>query len=155
MYIHLTDTHIKALNQQEKNQFFSELSDLKPKAVCISGDISTGSHLEQHLEEFYDNLKCPIYFVLGNHDYYGKHFGWFKTDHRKLHYLEHSKHPEFIEDFALVGTDGWYDSVWHVPAFPLVYFLDWLFIKDLKKYVTSVDLVRFFSECFSREDSGS
>lgn len=146
MILHLTDTHLNTLNSVELNQFLEELNSLSLEALFITGDISNGKNLEAHLALIYEHLRIPIYFVLGNHDYYGKSFGYFHSDHRKIKYLEESEYPELFDNFALVGTDGWYDSYWQVPVIPLVYLLDWLSIKNIRKHYRTTDLVKFFRE---------
>jgi predicted phosphodiesterase len=39
-------------------------------AVC-TGDLSSAPRLREHLHQLREALRCPVYFVLGNHDYYG------------------------------------------------------------------------------------
>jgi len=81
---------------------------------------------------------CPIYFVLGNHDY---HFSDIKKLHNKIHNLC-QRYPNLIwisetgpiklsKKVAIIGVDGWYDADSGNPDF-LKFTPDWLLIKDFR-----------------------
>src|SRR5689334_11638471 len=66
----VTDIHLNFLRKEEIRDFCSDILKSKPEALLITGDISETPHLEKHLNLLAENLQIPIYFVLGNHDFY-------------------------------------------------------------------------------------
>ena len=49
------------------------VADCPSDVVLVGGDISTAASLEAHLRQLEAAVQRPIYFVLGNHDFYGGH----------------------------------------------------------------------------------
>jgi hypothetical protein len=86
--------------------------------VVVTGDISNGKHLSTHLRELADACKPrPVYFVCGNHDYFGSSFERVRQDLgiicAKLSNLHHLGHGEIIplgDHEALIGHGGWADG---------------------------------------------
>jgi predicted MPP superfamily phosphohydrolase len=66
----LTDIHLNFLEVDERKKFYIQVADTQCEAVLITGDIAEAPCLAEILNEMADQLKRPIYFVLGNHDYY-------------------------------------------------------------------------------------
>ena len=50
--------------------FYRELIETDSDGVVISGDIAEATSVEPILKEMASTIQKPIYFVLGNHDYY-------------------------------------------------------------------------------------
>lgn len=67
----LTDIHLNFMPLQARKDFYKEIKRKRPDFVLITGDISEAGPMCTHLQEMRDTVKKPIYFVLGNHDYYG------------------------------------------------------------------------------------
>ena len=65
----LTDIHLNFLNEERRIQFYQNIKD-HGEAIVISGDIAEAGSLTAILEEMAHHINKPIYFVLGNHDYY-------------------------------------------------------------------------------------
>ncbi len=66
----ITDIHLNFLMLEDRLFFYSSISKESPDAVIISGDIAESPNVEKYLTEMGEALKIPIYFVLGNHDFY-------------------------------------------------------------------------------------
>ena len=66
----LTDIHLNFLLTQQTLSFLRFVRSAEPDAVLISGDIAEAHNLCHYLELIDDELAVPVYFVLGNHDYY-------------------------------------------------------------------------------------
>jgi predicted MPP superfamily phosphohydrolase len=66
----LTDIHLSFLEDQQLDRLLKRLSAKNSDAVIISGDIGEADNLHHYLGALSAALKPPIYFVLGNHDYY-------------------------------------------------------------------------------------
>ncbi len=113
----LTDVHFEFLEEGDLRNFLQELRRYKCNGYMISGDISIARYLEEHLEEIEKYLKSPIYFVLGNHDFYGSSLD--KVSQKVSRQTSHSKHLFWLNqegiiplnhDTALIGHDSWSDG---------------------------------------------
>jgi len=67
----LTDIHLEFAAAEDVGAFYNGLADAAPDAVLVGGDTGTASSVRRHLLSLEKRLRCPIYFVLGNHDFYG------------------------------------------------------------------------------------
>lgn len=99
-------------------RFCDSINALNCDAVLITGDISEAPTVKAHLELLEELIpSIPIYFVLGNHDYYGGSFselreslnGWSGKTGR-LKWLNKAGVVGLTEKTALIGHDGWYDG---------------------------------------------
>lgn len=112
-----TDIHLDHAFELQREEFFQSIRDSEADALVISGDISNANMLKRHLDMLAAGVDLPIYFVLGNHDFYG---GWISEirdvarnrsrDRQNLHYLTSMMYVSLSDDVALVGHDGWYDA---------------------------------------------
>ena len=82
-------------------------------AIC-TGDLSSAPRLREHLHQLREAFRCPVYFVLGNHDYYGGGFASVRESlHRpqaRLTWLRTAPPVELVPGVVLTGHDGWYDG---------------------------------------------
>ena len=83
----------------------------------VTGDIAESNILCSTLRELAELTVRPIYFVLGNHDFYrGSVFstrrmvGYLVSDNKGLVYLNQAGVVELTPHTALVGHDGWADG---------------------------------------------
>ena len=103
---------------EARGHFLDKLAGIRYDAALITGDISTSRHLTRHLAEI--SRACgprPVYFILGNHDYFDGSFA--AVDRaveelcsrcRNLIALGHGEIIGLNHNTALVGTRGWYDG---------------------------------------------
>ena len=66
----LTDIHLNFLDDEARQKFYDKITNTHCDVVLISGDIAEASCVVDLLTEMAAHIKKPIYFVLGNHDYY-------------------------------------------------------------------------------------
>ncbi len=66
----ITDVHLNFLEKDERVDFYHTLIATDSNGVVISGDIADATSIELILKEMASTIQKPIYFVLGNHDYY-------------------------------------------------------------------------------------
>src|SRR5579872_847526 len=66
----LTDLHLNFLKLRQTEEFLARVNAERPDAVLIGGDIAEAPSVAGCLETIAARLTCPIYFVLGNHDFY-------------------------------------------------------------------------------------
>lgn len=63
-----TDIHLDHCDEARIAAFVEQLRGAQ--ALALTGDLSEAPQLRGHLEQLATALTCPIYFILGNHDYY-------------------------------------------------------------------------------------
>jgi len=114
----LTDLHLERVDEKRRLAFYDTLKKSGGDAIVITGDISNAQLLPTHLLEL--GRSCsprPVYFVLGNHDFYGSCFADVDRDVARVcagqSNLRHLGHGETIPlggDAALIGHRGWADG---------------------------------------------
>jgi predicted phosphohydrolase len=112
-----TDLHLDAADKSQHHNFFDGFKSDNFDAILISGDISNGANSLLHLKHLGNLIQKPIYFVLGNHDYYYGSIYKIRTlaseinrDYPLIHYLTSTKVLPLASRTALVGHDGWADG---------------------------------------------
>ncbi len=68
----LTDIHLNFLYEDKRKQYYEKIM-LNCDAIVISGDIAEAKSITSILKEMAHHIKKPIYYVLGNHDFYHGH----------------------------------------------------------------------------------
>lgn len=138
-FLWLTDIHLNFLSPHDVMNFASKLRSYNADGILISGDISTGPRLIDDLSVLASNVRCPIYFVLGNHDFYRTSFTEAEhavknlcSNESSITYLSSVEYITLSQDVALVGQDGWYDTRWCEPLSSLVFLYDFFLIKDFR-----------------------
>jgi predicted phosphohydrolase len=113
----LTDIHLNFLGARQIEQFVERLNAAAVDAFVISGDIGESASLVDYLQRLAADTGKPIYFVLGNHDYYFSSIERVRAaverliaDVPVLHYLTQESVIELSPDTALVGHDAWSDG---------------------------------------------
>ena len=113
----LTDLHLDFLSPDEARSFLDRVRAQQVDAVVISGDMSEARDLDHDLRSIAKRLELPIYFVLGNHDFY---YGSIREVRKlaqaacaetpNLHYLTTGGVVELSPRLGMVGHDGWADG---------------------------------------------
>jgi len=113
----LTDTHLNFLKTVDKQQFYQTLEKADADAVLITGDIAEAPSVCETLTELSQAINKPIYFVLGNHDYYfgsvdvvRKNIISLCEKNKKLVWLGKPEVVHLNKDTILIGQDGWADG---------------------------------------------
>ncbi len=114
----LTDIHLNFLTDTQANQFLASVAEVRPDAVLLGGDIAESHDVCDYLQRMHKTIAAPIYFVLGNHDFYHGSIDLVRrsvTDFCRechgLHYLNSQDAAvELAAGVGLVGHDGWGDG---------------------------------------------
>ena len=111
-----SDIHMGFLDGKAEATFLRKLEKCPANVVLIAGDIAESSTIKMYLSRL-SNLPKTIYFVLGNHDYYGGSIVETRnavhslmTTTPNLHWMNMSGVVKLTDDVALVGHDGWADG---------------------------------------------
>lgn len=116
-FLWFTDTHLNRVSPIKKLLFIKHIIKENPQGIFLTGDISCGAFLYYDLYLLATFIKCPIYFVLGNHDYWYSNFKSIEKDVTKLCkkfknliWLSKSDPILLNKDVAIIGDEGWYDG---------------------------------------------
>lgn len=134
----LTDIHLNFLSPVKLEQFHGLVRGSGADSVLISGDIGEAPRLIWYLQQLENRWGCPIYFVLGNHDFY---HGSFDDIHKAvkehvsespyLHWMTAGEIVELAPDVGLIGHDTWADGRCGDFMVSPVMMNDYLIIQDL------------------------
>lgn len=113
----LTDIHLNFLRPPVLDAFLSILAAAVTDAFVISGDIGEADDVTEYLAAIAGKVRCPVYFVLGNHDFYKGSITGVQEKVRaicattpNLHYLPDSGVVPLTDGACLLGHDGWGDG---------------------------------------------
>jgi predicted phosphohydrolase len=113
----MTDVHLNFLEAVDVDQFLTSVAGTESDGVLLSGDIGEAPDVVPLLKAFADRLDRPIYFVLGNHDFYRGSIAGVREKVKllcaacpNLCWLSNLGVVAMTEQTALVGHDGWGDG---------------------------------------------
>lgn len=115
----LTDIHLNFLKDERSKiaELCAEVLKPAPAAVLISGDIGEAPIVERYLRALQEGIRKPLYFVLGNHDFYMGGIAAVRDRMKTL--TEKTNHLRWLPALgvvpltpatALVGHDSWADG---------------------------------------------
>jgi len=112
-----TDTHFDSAHSYAVAGFFAELRLEHADALLISGDIANAYWLRDTLVNIDADFDGPTYFVLGNHDAYGKSIAIARSianetaqSSKTLYWLDGNDPISLTPTVGLVGVGGWADG---------------------------------------------
>jgi predicted MPP superfamily phosphohydrolase len=114
----LTDLHLEFVFSPAKiTALCDSIKASAPDCVLIGGDTGIARSVRQYLLTLEEQLRLPIYFVLGNHDFYNgsiKQVREISAELSKtskwLRWLPIEGVVELTANTALIGHDGWADG---------------------------------------------
>jgi 3',5'-cyclic-AMP phosphodiesterase len=134
-----SDLHLNAVDEEQRDAFFSALARAPGLSIVISGDIGDGKAFYRHVLEIQEKTNKRLFFVLGNHDYYGYSIDIIRSlartihkENENVHYLGNKSIIPLSEEVALIGHDGWADAFDGSFKQSNVVLRDWTHIQDFK-----------------------
>lgn len=113
----LTDIHLNFLELEGRNSFYEKILQSECEAVLITGDIAEAPSVIDILNEMETYINKPIYFVLGNHDYYRgsiqdvrEGITKLSQSNPQLSWLGSTGIQVLNKHTILLGQDGWADG---------------------------------------------
>ena len=137
----VTDIHLNFLPPEQRCDFYKALLGESPDAVLVTGDIGESPTFDQLLIEMARAIERPVYFVLGNHDFYRGSIAEVRTraaclgqQEPLLTYVTAARIVPLTEQTALVGHDSWADARLGDFDRSEVLLNDYLLIEELRKW---------------------
>jgi Icc protein len=116
-YVWLTDVHLNFPGNEPTGKFLDRIAALGTDGVLLGGDISEWPDGPNYLRMMAEQLVQPIYFVLGNHDYYfcsidtvRRYMERLCDEAPRLVWLPRAEPIELAPGVGLIGHDGWADG---------------------------------------------
>jgi 3',5'-cyclic-AMP phosphodiesterase len=113
----LTDIHLNFVKPPAIETFCQEIVEQRADALLISGDIGEAPDVAHYLSMLESRLRMPIYFVLGNHDFYRGSITGVREAIKaltarstSLHWLPQTGMVQLAPGVVLMGHDGWCDG---------------------------------------------
>lgn len=113
----VTDIHLNFLESADRKRFYQDIVATKSNTVLVSGDIAEAWAISEILEEMAQHIAKPIYFVLGNHDYYQSNvanvrqkFTQLSQENPSVNWLPETGLVQLSKDTLLLGEDCWADG---------------------------------------------
>jgi len=131
MYGWASDVHLDFLRGDSRQlvAFAESLVANDPTGIFLTGDVSNSKELVFHLSAIERVVQRPVYFVLGNHDFYSNSIEEVRKQVNEVSnvssYLKHVMTIPYVAltpQTALVGADGWYDAYngdWRLSSFEM------------------------------------
>lgn len=136
-----TDIHLNFLLSQEYASFLRLVEQTDADAIVLTGDIGEAHSVVSYLRDLARVWQKPLYFVLGNHDYY---FGSIRQvqsavqmlcrQKPELVFLTCSDAHELAPGVGICGHDGWGDGRAGSYERSLVEMRDYQVIEELTGY---------------------
>ena len=111
-----TDIHLNFLTSIDRRRFLESVKE-QADALVVTGDIAESNSLGEVLRQMDAVLGKPVYFVLGNHDFYRGSVARTRAalaemigGSSSLVYLSQADVVALTPNTALVGHDGWADA---------------------------------------------
>jgi Icc protein len=134
-----TDIHLDHADHTRRERFYQALRDADPNVLLLAGDMGEASTVEGYLHALENELKRPIYFVLGNHDFYRGSIAQVRQRAKAmtrqsswLRWLPAMEVVELTPRWCLIGHDGWSDGRFGDFQRSPVQLNDYLLIEELR-----------------------
>lgn len=110
-----SDIHLDFADNDVEVAFLEQIEHSGAAALLLGGDIAHSGRLAGDLMGILEIVGMPVYFVLGNHDYYGSSIGRVRNrmvEHcgPVMSWLPRCGPVTLAPDIGLVGHGGWGDA---------------------------------------------
>ena len=133
----LTDIHLDSVEQNDIESFFAEIAALEVDSILVGGDIAKAASFGPHLTTLAEMVQRPVYFVLGNHDYYRGAIAEVRAyatqlsdESQWLRWLPSSGVTALSTTTGLIGHGSWADGRLGLGARSTTLLNDYVLIRD-------------------------
>lgn len=156
----LTDIHLNFISAKLRANFYDSIAATQCDGILLCGDIAEAPSISAILIEMSAHIGVPIYFVLGNHDYYHgqvdnvrKEMKLSTNAENFLFWLPIAGVQMLTDNTVLLGVDGWADGRYGDFQGSPVSVNDSVLIDDLfqKKVIGKYQLLQKMQELADRD----
>ena len=135
-----SDPHLDHAQPDVRDQFIEDLNESSAGGLVITGDIAEADSLHRHVNRLHRDFDGPIWFVLGNHDFYKDSVASVRSEVTR--WVRHMRGVDYLTDSAavpladgvyLVGEDGWGDATCGEFDASPVRLQDFVWIRDFSR----------------------
>lgn len=126
-----SDIHLNFLTNPVP--FYAKINSIECDCIVISGDIGESDSIAKYVSDIEQATGRPVYFVLGNHDFYGSSIKETKRAVKHLKWLPKNDGIPLSETTILIGADCWGDCRNGDFENSHLTMSDWLHIEELNK----------------------
>ncbi|HUT88871.1 MAG TPA: metallophosphoesterase [Thermoguttaceae bacterium] len=145
-----TDIHLDWIDQPwKRDELVRSIRADAPDAVVLTGDVADGWETARYLRFLESELRRPIYFVLGNHEFYGRsirkgrrEIAALAAESEHLVYLTTMGVVELTPTTAIIGHDSWGDARLGNYERSKVWLPDFVAVRDLAEVSHDRELLR-------------
>ncbi|MFO0904647.1 MAG: metallophosphoesterase [Pirellulales bacterium] len=137
----LTDIHLNFCSLAAYDELIDQIEQTRPDALVVTGDIAEAHSVVPSLERLDRSLRLPLYFVLGNHDFYfgsmaevRRHVADLSRQRERLVYLSRRGPIRLAPQVGLIGHDGWADARYGDYVNSAVMLNDYRLIRELAPF---------------------
>jgi predicted phosphohydrolase len=137
-----SDLHLDHLSHEERKEFLGRVRKQcdNPNAVLLlTGDISSQKYLWEHIDELVQVSCGRVFYVLGNHDFWGGSFAQANTalqSHNHINsravFMDLVDRVQLEDDLCVIGDSGWYDGRNGLQGNPRFIMNDWFYITNYR-----------------------
>lgn len=113
----MTDIHLNFMGTVQIEDWLRTIKQQDFHAMLITGDIGESDSLQDYLIRINGHLGVPIYFVLGNHDYYRStienvraNISRLNAEHAQLNWLPEQGVVKLSDTVGMIGHGAWGDG---------------------------------------------
>lgn len=109
----VTDLHLDLATEEAKRKLVLGIQEQKANWIVVTGDVSEKGTSFQVLTDLQKEVGIPLYYVLGNHDYFGSSYEYIRSlaaKYPNIGYLTTGMIVDLDAKTCLVGQDGWPDG---------------------------------------------
>lgn len=113
----LTDIHLNFVTPDKTSSLAQRIGESNADGVLVGGDIAEADSFADSLRQLTKESNIPLYFVLGNHDYYRGSIAGVRQaataisgESANLQWLPDARVVQITEKTTLVGHGGWGDG---------------------------------------------
>ena len=113
----LSDIHLDMVSEDVFLQCMKQIRDSDACGIWLTGDIATGRDVDVWLQRIQCETQLPVYFVLGNHDYYYSSFvevdqsiETLSCEQEGLFWMDRQEPIWLSSRDVLIGVGGWGDA---------------------------------------------
>jgi hypothetical protein len=149
----MSDLHLNFVPEAFVRSFAERVRDWsKPDALVLSGDTAEANNLFTYLGLLHKLVGKPIYYVLGNHDFYRADLEFVREEAEKFNGTKEivwlpTGVVRLTPKTTLVGVDGWGDARIGDHKGSRVELADWEYIQDFRSIGARYDRAKLVALC--------